>query len=210
MKSELQARTEHTLQITIDLGERLFVLVLFATFVVQLSHTLVLRPYNLLVMLSEGLVAFLILIRRGTPEFTMRPLDWVIALAGSASPMLQRAGGMPLLPPMIGAALMFAGLIFAIWAKASLRQSFGVAAANRGAVGRGAYRVVRHPMYAGYIVVYLGFCLNNPLIRNLSVDTMAVMLLIVRILAEERLLMNDDGYVRYRSVVRYRLLPGIF
>ena len=210
MNAQLNPSTERVLRISIDLGERLFVLMLFATFVVRLSHTIISRPYNLLVLLSEGLVVLLVLIRRTTANVSMRPLDWVVALAGTALPLLLRAGGSPPLPTAIGTVLMFGGLSFAIWAKACLRRSFGLAAANRGAVEGGPYRWVRHPMYAGYIFVYIGFSLNNPLTRNLAIFAAIVALLVLRILAEERVLRTDSDYGRYRSIVGYRLIPGLF
>jgi protein-S-isoprenylcysteine O-methyltransferase Ste14 len=210
MSAPLKQRTERSLQLAIDLGERLFVLLLFASFVVRLSHTLGLRPYNILALISEGLVAFFIVIRRGASSLTMRPLDWVVALAGTALPMLARAGGQPLFPTMIGTVLMFAGLSLAIWAKASLRQSFGIAAANRGPVGSGPYRGVRHPMYAGYIAVFFGFLFNNPLPWNFVLYAVAVVLMVGRILAEENILSRDPVYADYCAHVRYRLLPGFF
>jgi protein-S-isoprenylcysteine O-methyltransferase Ste14 len=210
MTAPLNQRTERSLQLAIDLGERLFVLLLFASFLVRLSHTLGLRPYNLIVLISEGLVAFFIVIRRGTTDVTMRPLDWVVALAGSVLPMLARADGRPLFPTIVGTVLMFAGLSFAIWAKATLRESFGVAAANRGPVNGGPYRGLRHPMYAGYIVVYIGFFLNNPLGWNLALYAVTIVLMIGRILAEENILSRDPIYANYRRHVRYRLLPGVF
>jgi protein-S-isoprenylcysteine O-methyltransferase Ste14 len=205
----LSPRAERSLQTAIDLGERLFVLLLFATFAVRLSHSLGIRPYNLLALLSEALVATFILIRRTTDAVTMRPLDWVVALAGTALPMTVRAGGQPLLPPFAGTVLMFAGLSLAVWAKAILRRSFGIAAANRGAVSSGPYRLIRHPMYAGYFLVFAGFLLNNPSIWNLAIYLLAVVCLIVRIFAEEIVLTNDPTYAAYRQRVRYRLAPGV-
>ena len=125
-------------------------------------------------------------------------------------PMLLRAGGKPPLPAVIGTVLMCCGLAFAIWAKATLRQSFGIAAANRGPVSSGPYRFIRHPIYAGYILVYVGYSLNNPLAWNLVVYAITIGLQVMRILAEERVLGADQGYSRYQSIVRYRLLPGVF
>ncbi len=209
MTTPLSPRAERSLQIAIDLGERLFVLLLFATFVVRLSHSLAIRPYNLLALLSEGLVATFILIRRNTDAVTMRPLDWVVALAGTALPMTVTPGGQPLLPPFAGTALMFAGLSLAVWAKATLRRSFGIAAANRGAVISGPYRLIRHPMYAGYFLVFAGFLINNPSIWNLAIYLLAAVCLIVRIFAEEVMLGSDPAYAAYRQRVRYRLAPGV-
>lgn len=209
MTAPLSPRVERSLQAAIDLGERLFVLILFATFAVRLSHSLGIRPYNLLALLSEALVATFIVIRRNTEAVTMRPLDWVVALAGTALPMTVVAGGRPLLLPLAGTIFMFTGLLLAIWAKTTLRRSFGIAAANRGAVSSGPYRLVRHPMYAGYFLVFVGFLINNPSVWNLAVYLLTAVCLIARIFAEEAVLTGDPAYAAYRQRVHYRLAPGI-
>lgn len=210
MSGELDSRTESRLHLVIDLSERLFILLLFASFVVRLSHTIILRPYNLLAILSEALAVYFIIVRRPSIVLTLRPLDWIAALAGTALPMFVGAGGQPLMPATIGTTLMFAGLLLAVWAKASLRGSFGIVAANRGPVERGPYRWIRHPMYAGYITVYVGFFLNNPLFWNFGLYAAGFSFQIMRLLAEERILTLDPRYSDYQTQVRYRLVPGIF
>ncbi len=210
MSAALGPRTERVLQIAIDLGERLFLLLLFAAFVVRLSHTLGVRPYNVLALVSEGLMTYFILVRRNAIALTMRPWDWIVAFAGTALPMFVRAGGQAPFPAFVGTVLMFAGVSLAIWAKLTLRRSFGIAAAHRGLVHGGPYRFVRHPMYAGYILVYTGFALNNPLLWNFSVYVLAAGLLVARIVAEEAVLTPDGDYAGYKTRVRYRLVPGLF
>jgi protein-S-isoprenylcysteine O-methyltransferase Ste14 len=198
------------LELGIDIGERIFILLLIAFLVARISHTIEVRPYNVLVLLSEGMVAFFVIVRRVAVNTTMRPLDWAIALAGTALAMFVQAGGHPLLPEIIGTVLMFAGLSVSIWAKLSLRRSFGIIAANRGAVVAGPYRFVRHPMYGGYIIAYVGFLLNNPLPWNLAVYAMTVLLLVMRVLAEERVLKMDPVYDAYSGCVRFRMIPALF
>jgi protein-S-isoprenylcysteine O-methyltransferase Ste14 len=206
----LISRLERGLQLTIDFGERIFVLLLFATLLARLSHTIGVRPYNILMLLSEGLIAFFVIVRRPAQNVTMRPLDWAIALAGTAVAMFVQAGGQPLLPKLVGTVLMFAGLLLAIWAKLSLRRSFGIAAANRGAIVAGPYRLIRHPMYSGYLIVYVGFLLNNPLLWNFCIYTITGLLLVVRLHAEESVLKTDPVYDAYSSRVRFRLIPALF
>jgi protein-S-isoprenylcysteine O-methyltransferase Ste14 len=201
---------EQAFQRVIDLCERVFVLLLFANFAVALSHSIVLRPYNILVLVSEGLIALFMVIRRPSHDVTTRPLDWLIAMCGTCLPLFVRAGGQPVFPAIVGTVLMVAGLSLGIWAKLSLRRSFGIAAANRGAVMGGPYRLIRHPMYAGYITVYVGFFLNNPLSRNLYIYVASVMLQVMRILAEERILKTDPAYDSYAKQVRFRLIPALF
>ena len=209
MSEQLSPAQEKAWQLTIDLGERLFVLIIFANFMVNLWHSLGARPYNVLVLISEGLVAFFIIIRRNAKSVTIRPLDWIVALLGTTLAMFVHAGGKPLAPEIIGTVLMFAGILLAISAKLTLRKSFGVAAANRGAIISGPYRVVRHPMYAGYVLVYAGFFLNNPSPWNCTVYFATIVLLVVRIFAEERVLDHDPAYAAYKSRVHYRLVPGL-
>jgi len=210
MTKALDPNTERRLQRLLDIAERLFVILLFAVFATRIFHTILLRPYNLLAVISEGLGVYFIVMRRPATAVTTRPLDWLVALLGTTFPMFVLAGGQPLLPAIMGTAIMSAGVMLVIWAKASLRHSFGMAAANRGPVNEGPYRGIRHPMYAGYMVVYLGFFLNNPLAWNAAVYILAIGFQIARILVEERVLTQDPKYADYRSHVLYRLVPRIF
>jgi len=203
-------KSERGLQLAIDIGERIFILLLFASLAVRIFHSIDVRPFNILLLLSEGLVAFFVAVRRLALTISMRPLDWAIALGGTALAMVVRAGGEPPLPPVVGTVLMFAGLLLAIWAKLSLRRSFGIAAANRGAVVAGPYRFVRHPMYAGYVIVYVGFLLDNPLPWNFGIYALTVIFLVMRLLAEERVLKTDPVYDDYSKRVRFRLIPAVF
>ena len=194
----------------LDLGERAFCVLVFVTFVARLSPTLAMKPWDAVILVSEGLVVFFVVIRRGALMVSTRPIDWLIALTGTVAPMLIHAGGRPLAPPAVALGLMLFGLLFSIWAKLILRRSFGLVAANRGVVHTGPYSFVRHPIYAGYVLVYIGFFLDNPLAWNAGVYLATVSLLIVRVLAEERVLAQDPAYAAFMGRVRYRLAPGVF
>lgn len=65
-------------------------------------------------------------------------------------------------------------------------------------------------MYAGYMLGHAGFLLMNPSAWNLAVYLVSDAIQIPRLLAEERLLSEDPAYRAYRSVVRWRLVPGVF
>ena len=176
----------------------------------SLWRSLASQPYNFLALISEGLIVFFTIIRRDAQTVTTRPRDWMIALLGTALPLLVRAGGHPSVPTFVGTAFMSAGLFVSICSKLTLRRSFGLAAANRGLVHSGPYRIVRHPIYAGYILIYVGFFLNNPLDWNLALYLLAISLLICRVIAEEIVLTQDPGYVAFMQRVHYRVMPGVF
>ena len=105
--------------------------------------------------------------------------------------------------------MMIAGLAINVAAKLFLNRSFGVVAANRGVKRGGPYRLVRHPMYLGYIVTQFGFLLSGFSIANLALYLAAWTLQVLRIIEEERFLTRDPAYRNYRGKVRYRLIPGL-
>jgi protein-S-isoprenylcysteine O-methyltransferase Ste14 len=106
--------------------------------------------------------------------------------------------------------LMLIGMIVQVHAKIVLGRSMGCVAANRGLKFYGPYRFVRHPMYAGYLIIDVAFVLMNPSDWNCGIYALCYAAQIPRLLAEERLLSQDSQYKEYRADVRYRLIPGVF
>lgn len=198
------------LEFVIDVGERTFALLMFVALALRMAAAARAQPFDLLILLPEGLVAFFILIRRDAHLVSYRLVDWAAALFGTVAPMMVVPGGSPLAPPAIGAGLILTGLLFSIGGKLSLRRSFGLAAANRGLMQGGAYKIVRHPIYASYLLTYVGFMLINPTPWNAAVYLAAVALMAWRIRAEERVLARDPAYVAFMSRVRHRLVPGLY
>jgi protein-S-isoprenylcysteine O-methyltransferase Ste14 len=168
------------------------------------------RTWLILYIVSEGLVVVFVLIRRHTQDVTLRPSDWLIAIAATALPLLARPSGSSPVPTVIGLLFVVTGIIFQISSKLTLRRSFGLIAANRGVKVGGPYALVRHPMYAGYLFSHIGLLLLSPIWFNLLLYCAAWTAQILRIMAEERLLLGDQRYVDYSAKVRYRLIPGAF
>lgn len=194
----------------LDWAERILILLLFAAMIARIGASLPERPFNILILISDGLAVGFTLFRRRAALVSLKPLDWAAALGGTMFSLLASAGGDPLVPQGFGVAIMVAGLAVNIWSKLALNRSFGLAAANRGVKNGGPYRFVRHPMYLGYAVTWLGFWLLNPTWRNAAVYLAAGACQIVRILAEERVLSQDPAYAAMMDKTRHRLIPGVF
>jgi protein-S-isoprenylcysteine O-methyltransferase Ste14 len=77
-------------------------------------------------------------------------------------------------------------------------------------IDTGVYGFVRHPMYLGASLVFVGAALLLGSIYGLLAGLASVGLLVVRIFGEENLLSRDlEGYRAYREKVRYRLVPHV-
>ena len=87
-------------------------------------------------------------------------LTTMLWLAGP--PMLRATNLVPVVPDALTVIVAALGLALVIVGKMTLGRSFGVVPANRGVVVRGPYGVVRHPIYAGYLLTHIGFLAANP------------------------------------------------
>jgi len=164
-----------------------------------------------LLVISESLGVFLILTRRLATTVSTHPLDWALSLIAVNAPLLAApAAASTFVPSQIATALMFAGMIIQISAKAALWRSYGLIPANRGVKTRGPYRFVRHPIYAGYTLIHIGFLLGFPSLQNLLLYSLTFLIEVARLMREELILKKDPLYCDYATRVRYRLLPSVF
>jgi protein-S-isoprenylcysteine O-methyltransferase Ste14 len=193
-----------------DLAERAFLLALGISAFVRLWSSIPGQPEVALILISEGLAVVFILLRKPALQADLSPWAALVAFLGTAAPLLVAAPGHGVLPAAAGFWMMCLGLVFNISAKLALNRSFGLAAANRGVKRAGPYRFVRHPMYAGYALTQLTFLLQNPSAWNIAVYALAWTVQILRIRAEERVLLEDPAYRAYAGEVRFRLVPGVF
>ena len=198
-----------SLNFLVAVCERIVLIAVAAPYVMAIARSLPTHPPFFLAAASEILAAFFVLIqKRG--EVTIRAYALTIAVAGTCASMLVRPGGEQVLPPVVTGTMMFVGLAISVWSKLVLNRSFGIFAANRGVKNSGPYRLVRHPMYLGYIISQLGFLAANLSTRNAVVYAVAWTFQLARILEEEKLLRQDEAYRSFSERVRYRLVPGVF
>ena len=75
----------------------------------------------------------------------------------------------------------------------------------------GMYKIVRHPMYAVTIWLFLSIPLILGSFWSLLCFVPYIALIVVRIINEEKLLENKlEGYKDYKKKVKYRLIPFIW
>jgi protein-S-isoprenylcysteine O-methyltransferase Ste14 len=78
-------------------------------------------------------------------------------------------------------------------------------------VSTGPYAIVRHPMYAGALVLLAGIPLALGSWWGLAGLPAMIAVIAARLVDEERLLARElAGYEDYRNTVRYRLIPRVW
>jgi len=164
-----------------------------------------------LFVIEQTWFALMFLLRRPAGAVSRRPGTWLLAFGGTFGGLLLRPGGAH--PPWGGQAgfgLQLAGLLIAITSLLALGRSFGFVAADRGLKTRGPYAVVRHPIYASYLLIQSGYVMQSLSLRNALVVAFATACNIGRALAEERLLARSPAYRAYQEQVHWRLIPYLW
>lgn len=169
------------------------------------------RLSGLLLLTSELLVVVLTLVRRHATSVDRRSWARVVAGVSIVGPFLLRpVGAVGIAEESWVLAGSVLGLIFVIAGKVSLGRSLGLLPANRGVVCNGAYRLVRHPMYLGYLLIHVAFLLGHVSTWNVAVLVAADLALCLRVGLEERTLLPDPAYRRYKAAVPWRLIPRVY
>jgi protein-S-isoprenylcysteine O-methyltransferase Ste14 len=160
---------------------------------------------------------------RGGPAAETRPVQKVVMLGLWASLLsmlvvssLDHRFGWSAVPAavcVLGSVLVAVGLVTPMlvimqnnYAAATVRVEAGQPLASSG-----LYGLVRHPMYAGNVVMMIGIPLALGSYWGLLLVLPGVFVLALRITDEERLLVEElAGYLDYTQRVRYRLVPGVW
>jgi protein-S-isoprenylcysteine O-methyltransferase Ste14 len=154
-------------------------------------------------------VAFLT--RRAPHAVSRRTGSWLAAFGGTFGGLLLRPGGAhPWWGVEAGFGLQVGGLLIAITSLAALGRSFGLVAADRGLKTQGPYALVRHPIYASYLLIQSGYVLQSWSLRNIAVVAFATACNVGRAMAEERLLTRSPAYRAYQQRVRWRMIPYLW
>jgi protein-S-isoprenylcysteine O-methyltransferase Ste14 len=196
-----------------DLFSRFAVATLFTLLSINLTSDFIQthRVTGLLLLVSEALVAVLTIVRRRSGVVDRSASAALVTVLSLIGPALLRTSAEPgVFPDALTALISSAGLLCVIAGKIALGRSFGIAPANRGVVIAGPYTLVRHPIYAGYLLSHVAFAFAYPTAWNLAVLAVTDVALVLRALCEERVLGADRKYQLYCRRVAWHLVPGVF
>ena len=196
-----------------DLAARAAIIVLFTMMAIRFGSDFFAtgRITGLFLLASEALVVMLTVVRRSaiTVDRSLRArVLTTVSMLGP--PLLAPAAVLPLAPEAVTVALSCAGLCVVIAGKITLGRSFALLPANRGIVSSGLYRIVRHPIYMGYLVTHIAFLVASPSLWNIVALVAADTALLARAVCEEKTLATDSAYQEYQTRVRWRVAPGVF
>ena len=196
-----------------DLVARAAIIVLFSLMAIRFGSDFLIsgRLTGLLLLVSEALVVLLTVMRRSAAAVDRSIRARLLtALSMLGPPLLQPANAVALLPQWLTVAASAAGLAIVIAGKITLGRSFGLMPANRGVVSSGLYRIVRHPIYLGYLITHVAFLVATPSAWNIAALLAADAALLARAICEEKTLSQDERYRNYQQTVRWRVCPGVF
>ena len=196
-----------------DVTSRVTIVVLFSFMAMRFGADFVAtgRLTGLLLLVSEALVVMLTVLRRSAVALDRSMRARVLTtLSMLGPPLLQPGHAGALAPETVTVLLSIAGLAVVIAGKLTLGRSFGLMPANRGVVSSGVYRLVRHPIYLGYLLTHAAFLAANPGPWNIAALVAADAALLARAVCEERTLAQDSRYRAYQKQVRWRVCPGVF
>ena len=156
----------------------------------------------------------------GAETRTSQKIIIVLVMLGSLAffvfPVLDHRFGWSPVPPsvsIVGNVLIVLGYLFIFFVvrENSYAASTIQVTEDQRVISTGPYALVRHPMYAGALLLIIGL----PLALGSWYGVLGIFgflpVLIWRLSDEERFLTrNLPGYAEYMSKVRWRLIPGLF
>ncbi len=164
----------------------------------------------LLIIITETIVAVLLLVRRDPDETRHTWQTWITTTGGTLAPFFLRPTDVSE-DLLLGQILQVAGTLLQLGALVALNRSLGLLPAHRGIKSDGLYRFVRHPLYTAYTVTFAGYLVSNLSIYNTIIVILAgTAFMVMRIRCEEDLLRQYPVYASYAEKTRWRLIPSVW
>jgi len=144
--------------------------------------------------------------------FILVMLIWLVAIGLDRR---EQASHVPLVLQALGLAMYLLSTAFIMWV--FRENSFAApvvkvqVARHHHVISSGPYAFVRHPMYSGIMLFFVGVPLLLGSWWGVAIAPVFAVLFAIRARIEERALIEGlPGYADYAERVRYRLVPGLW
>jgi protein-S-isoprenylcysteine O-methyltransferase Ste14 len=114
---------------------------------------------------------------------------------------------------IVSQVLALGGYLMTLWVMKANRFASRIIEVKVGqqVISSGPYRIVRHPMYLGAIVMFLSTPLALGSYWTLPAFALVIPVIVLRLLNEEKILNKElPGYSEYRLRTRFRLIPRVW
>lgn len=158
------------------------------------------------------IIIITMVIRTAPVRITPNPWFWLLAFAVTYFGLFVAVfaqKGTALVPRAVSDSVSILALIVAVFARLSLGRSIGFVPAQRDIITRGAYRFVRHPIYTGLILSYIGFSIRMFSPLNVTMSLFVIGLIVLKSFIEEGFLREVPDYADYLDRVKWRWFPGL-
>ena len=150
--------------------------------------------YYLILSAFFALMAGIYLFRKPATDSASDWREWIIPLAVTFGPMISfsfvEPGGKTL---HLGYSIAAIGMALAVWGLIHLRLNFSLFVEARQCVTSGPYRIVRHPLYAGEVIAFIGLAFSAPSWITWSTVALLVVGQLYRAWMEEGKLLRHFG-----------------
>ncbi|MFZ0392935.1 MAG: methyltransferase [Terracidiphilus sp.] len=144
----------------------------------------------------------LLLLAAMAPGFDYR-FGWTRSLLGPVPAWLSLAADF----------LSLAGILLVFWTIAVNRFAARTIRVEEGqsVISSGPYRLIRHPMYAGFSLSQIAMPVGMASLATLPLFLLLIVVYVVRLLNEEKVLSRElPGYAEYCHRTRWRLIPFVW
>lgn len=120
---------------------------------------------------------------------------------------------MPAVVSVVGDLFVALGFlaVFFVFKENTFSSATIEATSDQRVISTGPYAMIRHPMYAGGLVLLLGIPIALGSWWGLLLFAAVIPAIIWRLIDEERFLVrNLSGYAEYQTIVRHRLIPLVW
>lgn len=150
---------------------------------------------------------------RGEGWIGIQTLGIVVVLVGGYLLPTEWTGGLRIAGLLAGGVLVVAGAALFGWGSVQLGPLFSVWVAPRPGghlVTSGPYRLVRHPVCAGQVLVAFGYGLMRGSLGAIVLAGVYLAIVLLKVTREEAWLRATyPEYATFTEQTRYRLIPGV-